>query len=72
MQVGYDKNQDPQRQNICTTEGLLTALCWLRRLKPQGLAWLATECSTWVWISRATTLRTAGKSCYLYLSKVSS
>lgn len=56
--VGYDVKKDSVYMDICSPRGMVTATALMRRLKIAGLGWLATVCSSFVWISRASTKRT--------------
>ena len=57
--VGYDRNHGAL-QDINTPAGFLTALQWARRLKPgTGFSHWAPVCSSWIWISRGSSGRTA-------------
>ena len=54
---GYDYAFDARFNNLCTIEGFTHCL-WLRlRFRCTGLAWFATVCSTWIWMSRSSTER---------------
>ena len=56
--VGYDVEFDNVGQDINSDKGYMTAVQWMRRLRGGlGGAHFATVCSTWVWISRASTRR---------------
>ena len=35
-----------EKEDLCSSKGMVTALGWLSQLKAGGLAWLATVCST--------------------------
>ena len=55
--AGFDYIQDPILQNMMTTGGYINALQWCRRLRRCAHAHFGTVCSSWVWMSRASTLR---------------
>ena len=56
--LDYDIKNDMKYQNFNSNWGFIHALQRLRRLRPrQGCAWLGTVCSTWVLMSRASTVR---------------
>jgi hypothetical protein len=55
---GYDIIHGPM-EDLLTVGGFVAAVQWARRLKPQGLTHWACVCSTWVWISRDSTGRSA-------------
>lgn len=52
MDLSYDPGHD-----LLTPVGFLLAVQIALDLKPGGLMWLAPPCSTWAWMSRATTGR---------------
>ncbi len=52
MDLSYDPGHD-----LLTPVGFLLAVQIALDLKPGGLMWLAPPCTTWVWMSRATTGR---------------
>ncbi len=56
----YDIKHGPD-ENICDHGGFLKALWLVLRLNPGSLAWFGTVCSTWVFMSRWTTGRSAYK-----------
>lgn len=56
--TGYDYLKDPYMNDINSPAGFICALTMLLTLHPtDGLLWLATVCSTWVWMSRGSTMR---------------
>ena len=57
--VGYDYLYDKAAMNLNSVLGWLTALILCLRLKCKSLQWWATVCSTWVWMSRSSTFRSA-------------
>ena len=58
--VGYDYDQDNQRQNMNTPIGMIVALQWARRLRKllESLGWFGTVCSSWIFLCRGTSKRT--------------
>ena len=57
--LDYDIKNDMKYQSLNSNWGFIHALQCLRRLRPRrGCAWLGTVCSTWVFMSRASTMRT--------------
>ena len=55
----YDVINDGRYQDLNSTWGFIHALQLLRMLEPlTGLMWLGTVCSTWVFMSRNSTMRT--------------
>lgn len=48
--VGFDHLLDPE-QDILRMAGLAQAISLLLRLKPNGLAWFAPQCSSWVFLA---------------------
>ena len=56
--VGFEASDSPKFQNACTLEGLVTMILFAMRLIPQGLSHWGTVCSTWVVLSRNSTMRT--------------
>ena len=55
----YDILNDHVYQDICSSWGFVAALQALRMMVPcQALAWLGTVCSTWIFMSRNSTMRT--------------
>eukprot|EP00969_Alexandrium_andersonii_P371745 15480189-Alexandrium_andersonii.AAC.1 len=66
--VGYDvlrhEKHSPLRpcNDVTTSPGFLVALALVLRLsKESSLLWMAVVCSTWVWISRASTQRSTSQ-----------
>ena len=55
---GFDYSWDPNFMDFNSSQGFLLALLLTLRLVPEGCNWYATVCSTWVWMSRASTKRT--------------
>ena len=55
--IGYDVDKDNSNNDLCMLHGFLCALRHLQTLSITGLAWFATVCSSWVWMSRSTTGR---------------
>ena len=55
--VTYEKLDDPVRQDILTDHGLLNAIILVLSCHPGGLVWWGIVCSSWIWMSRGTTLR---------------
>ena len=55
--VTFDNRTIDARQDILTPVGFLTALAACQRLRPDGVLFAAPVCSTWVFMSRATTER---------------
>ena len=55
--IGYDIDKDNIHNDLCLPQGFLCALRLLQSLSARGLAWFATVCSSWVWMSRSTTGR---------------
>ncbi len=46
-----------RHQNLLLTIGFVVALQTLRRVIKNGTVWLGVPCSSWIWMSRATTKR---------------
>ena len=57
--VGFDKVNNFEWQNFNSPKGFVTSLQWLSQLAPGSLCHWATECSTFVFLSRASTGRTS-------------
>ena len=55
--VGADIEREPIYMDMNHNLGFLTSLTILHRLHEGGIMWLATVCSSWVWISRSSTSR---------------
>ena len=45
--------------DFCSDEGLATAICTLLRVREGGLCFMGPQCSSWVWLSRSVTKRSA-------------
>ena len=45
--------------DLCSDEGLATAICTLLRVREGGLCFMGPQCSSWIWLSRSTTRRSA-------------
>ena len=61
--IGYDVLNDAVFQDLCGVLGMISALQHVRMLVPgYGLVWLGTVCSTWVFVSRNSTMRTDGNA----------
>ena len=60
--VGYDIEKDPRHQDLCTPTGFLHAIWLVLCMGPDALAWFATVCSSWIFMSRATTCRSLGNA----------
>ena len=58
--LGLDIARDKHFHDITLSSGFLYALTVLLSVSPNGLLWLATVCSTWVFMSRSTTGRSSG------------
>ena len=56
--LAYDKANDALTQHFSHVVGFITAINWFRRVRRHGVVTWATECSTWVWLCRASTGRT--------------
>ena len=57
--MGYDYLKDPVTNNVLSSAGFACALSLTLSLDPMaGFLWLATVCSSWVWISSSSTGRT--------------
>ena len=57
--LSYDIKDDKKYHNLNACWGFIHALQCLRRLRRRrGCAWMGTVCSTWVFMSRASTRRT--------------
>ena len=54
----FDKDYDPQSQDFTDCLGFVNALVLCLKLKAMGLSFWETVCSTWVFMSRASTHRT--------------
>lgn len=59
--IGLDIVCNPLYHDITLSSGFLYALWVVLSLKPNGLAWFATVCSTWVFLSRNSTGRSASE-----------
>ena len=60
--VGYDFLKDPFFMNMLGTAGIVTALMLALRIRNgDGAAWLATVCSSWVWICRSGSKRSSSE-----------
>ena len=55
----FDVLRHATHENALTCEGLMAQLAHTCNTCEYGLNWWATVCSTWVWMSRGTTLRGA-------------
>ena len=55
----FDYERHPVYENILRPEGLLTCLRIIRDIKAQGLCHYATVCSSWIYLSRASTGRSS-------------
>ena len=49
--------RDPLNMDLCSARGFVYAVWLVLATQCQGLNWFATVCSSWVWMSRATTRR---------------
>ena len=59
---GYDKKQDFHQEDLQSPLGFIVALVWVLRVKiDEGLIWLGTVCSSWIWLSRGSCRRTRAK-----------
>ena len=59
LSTGYDILADPHHNNLNSSSGFVYALVMALRLdEADGLMWLATVCSSWVWMARGSTGRT--------------
>ena len=58
---GFDIDHHRCFESINSDEGFCTLIYWILCLSPLGLAHFATVCSTWVWVSRSSTGRSAVK-----------
>ena len=56
--LGYDIEYDLDNNDLCSTQGFIFALVCMMRLAPDGLAWFATVCSSWIWLASNSTRRT--------------
>ena len=56
--AAFDKENNPEGQNFLTALGFVHAIILSLRLKPRGLNFWATVCSTWVSLCRNSTYRT--------------
>ena len=57
----YDNQRSAIQEDILTCEGMLTCLEHARGIVQGGLAHWATVCSSWVWMCRGATHRTASR-----------
>ena len=57
---GYEVHDSPTYQNACTLEGFITMILFAMRLFEEALGHWGTVCSSWVVLSRNSTLRTPG------------
>ena len=57
--VGVDILFDKTHHDLTADAGFIYALWLVMCLHPDGLCWLATVCSSWIWMSRSSTGRTA-------------
>ena len=55
--VGFDINEHHHFENFVSAAGMLTAMQLFRRLRSHGGQSWATVCSSWIWMSRSSTLR---------------
>lgn len=56
--MGFDILKDPVLNDILTPDGFLYATAMVMSLHPRaGFLWLATVCSSWVWIAQGSTGR---------------
>ena len=66
--LGIDIILNPLHHDLTLSSGFVYALWMVMNLKPDGLAWFATVCSTWVYLSRNSTGRSAadplGRTCF--------
>ena len=59
---GYDKKQDFLQEDLQSPLGFIVALVWILRVRiDDGIIWLGTMCSSWIWLSRGSTRRTRQK-----------
>ena len=56
--VAIDRDHS-EHLDLCSDEGLATAICTLLRVREGGLCFMGPQCSSWVWLSRSTTKRSA-------------
>ena len=54
----YDIKYIRDLMDLCNPLGCLYALVLCLRVRSHGICWFGTVCSSWVWIARATTVRT--------------
>ena len=54
----YDYIHGP-KEDVCTDAGFIFGLILCLRIREGGFCWLAPLCSSWVWISSGTTLRSS-------------
>eukprot|EP00959_Pyramimonas_sp_CCMP1952_P120831 2526328-Pyramimonas_sp.AAC.1 len=59
--LGYDILNDSVNHDLCSAQGFLYALIIMMRLSPDGLAWFATVCSSWIWLSSNSTGRSRSR-----------
>ena len=57
---GYEVHDSPTYQNACTLEGFIKMILFAIRLFEEALGHWGTVCSSWVVLSRNSTLRTPG------------
>ena len=57
----FEKQNDPEGQDVTTDKGMGILLYMIARVEPGGIVWLGPPCSSWVWLSRSTTKRSASK-----------
>ena len=55
--IGIDVLFDRIHHDLCSPQGFIYCLWVVMTMEPDALAWFATVCSTWVWISRSSTGR---------------
>lgn len=57
--MSYEYDDDCVNQDILSPSGFAFALALLLRARPGSVVWFAIVCSTWVWVSRYSTGRSA-------------
>ena len=56
---GYDKKQDFHQEDLQSPLDFIVALVWILWVEiDEGLIWLGTVCSSWIWLSRGSCRRT--------------
>ena len=57
----YDIKYLSDLMDMCNPLGFLYAIVLCLRVRSHGICWFGTVCSSWVWIAKATTMRTLSR-----------